>query len=470
MAPTVAAAAAATASAHRLTVATERAPPGALACQRDSSLRSLRTAVRACHERVLPATKKTKAQRFFELELQDTVLFPEGGGQPWDTGNIDGVAVDQVYVKDGRCLHRVTARENAEAPFVEGQEVVATVDWARRFDHMQQHSAQHLFSAIADAHGYETTTWSLGEERCNVELVPTAAAAAAETDTPSATSEPASAKKKPGKGGKDKNVVSSAMLHQIEAEVNAAIVKGLPMMPSFATPGTAEWDKIAAKFEPGQMPEAMRIVTIDGLDANPCCGTHVQNIAQLQSLRILSTEFARGATRVWFVAGDRVNREFSRMLKNEQAMTKLLSCAPEEHASRAEKLLQFQKSATKELKNLQKELASSIVRELVAQSGEGVVAYHRVDGDLGFLQTLLSLIGDAKNDAVFVLTAGDARGEGLFLLAGPADFIATHGRTVLPLIDGKGGGGKNGILQGKAKGLDKVDALTTKLQELRLQQ
>ncbi|KAG1700132.1 hypothetical protein DVH05_011943 [Phytophthora capsici] len=301
MPPTGAAAAAAAAAsiASGMTrVAMGPAPPGALACQRDSSLRSLRTAVHACHERVIPATKKTKAKRFYEVELQDTVLFPEGGGQPWDTGSINDVPVDQVYVKDGRCVHRIPVQDGAPAPFVEGEEVVSTVDWTRRLDHMQQHSAQHLFSAIAEKYGYDTTTWSLGEERCNVELVPM-----------NGTAESATGKK----GSKDKSVIPTDVLEKIEADVNEAIVAGWSMTPSFAKPGTDEWNKIAAKFEPGQMPKAMRIVTIDGLDVNPCCGTHVQNLAQIRSLRVLSTEFARGASRVWFVAGERVNREFSRM-------------------------------------------------------------------------------------------------------------------------------------------------------------
>jgi len=106
----------------------------------------------------------------------------------------------------------------------------------------------------------------------------------------------------------------------------------------------------------------------------------------------------------------------------------------------------------------------------VARASEGVVTYHRDEGDLGFLQTLLGLLGEAKNDAVFVLTAGELRGEGLFLIAGPPEFIIAHGRSVLPLIDGKGGGGKNGIIQGKAKGLAEVSELVAKLQELRQQQ
>lgn len=433
------------------------APPGALSCQQDSSLRLLHTAVYACQKYDVPATKKSKAQHFYEVELYDTVLFPEGGGQPCDTGTINDVAVDQVYVKNGRCLHRIPVKDGAEAPFRKGQEVVATVNWSRRFDHMQQHSAQHLFSAIADQYGYHTSTWSLGEERCNVELV--------SADT---TSILTSENKK--EGGKEKKLIPVTLLQKIETEVNEAIIASLAVTPSFAEPGTEEWKKIAIKFKPGETPKAMRIVTIDGLDANPCCGTHVQNLAQLRSLRVLNTEFARGASRVWFVAGDRVNCEFSRMLKNEHAMTKLLSTAPDNHASRVENLLQNQKSALRKLKHLEKDLALFIARDLVARTGEGVVTYHRDDGDLVFLQTLLGVVGDAKSDVILVLTAGELHGEGLFLLAGPPNFIEAHGKDVLPIIDGKGGGGQNGVIQGKAKGLAKIDTLIAKLQELRLHQ
>lgn len=256
------------------------APPGALACQFDSSLRSLATRVARC-ERV---------GRFLEVELEDTVLFPEGGGQPSDTGAIDALRVDSVVVRGGRCVHRVAAEGLEGVELAVGQRVTATVDWARRFDHMQQHSAQHLLSAVAEARGLETTTWALGEERCNVELVPAGA-----------------------QGGRAKSAVPMDELRAIEREANAAIVRGLAVTPALAEPGSAEWASIARKFPPDQQPAAMRVVSIHGLDSNPCCGTHVTNTAQLQALRLLNVEFARGATRVWFVAGERVNREFARM-------------------------------------------------------------------------------------------------------------------------------------------------------------
>lgn len=252
-----------------------RAPPGALACQRDSALRSWRSRVVRCDRVRVAATKKMPAATSFEVELLDSVLFPEGGGQPHDTGAIDQHRVDYVFVRDGRCIHRVPAEnEDAAPPFAVGQEVETTVDWTRRFDHMQQHSAQHLLSAIADRHGFETTTWSLGDERCNVELVPVGEAKDGAKD-----------EDKPKSKTKQRGVPMDVLL-QIEREVNAAIVQGLVMAPKLAEPGSPEWTAIAAKFPPDQQPEALRIVCIDGIDANPCCGTHVSNIAQLQvSLR-----------------------------------------------------------------------------------------------------------------------------------------------------------------------------------------
>lgn len=162
--------------------------------------------------------------------------------------------------------------------------------------------------------------------------------------------------------------------------------------------------------------------------------------------------------------------------RREQAMVKLFSCGPDEHASRAEKLLQFQKSASKDIKNLQRELAASIAAELLFQSQSDsdspapVVLYHRVDGDVAFLQAILSHLGSATEKTVFVLAVGEVRSEGMFLLAGPAPFIMQHGKDVVQVIDGKGGGGKNGIFQGKAKGLSKLDDLAAKLKALRLGQ
>ncbi|KAI9920383.1 hypothetical protein PsorP6_015703 [Peronosclerospora sorghi] len=204
----------------------------------------------------------------------------ESGGQPFDTGTINSVSVDQVYVKDGRCLHRVLVTDEDPPPFVEdGQDVIANVEWVRRFDHMQQHSAQPLLCAMGTIHQHgrlekNAAMWS----SCRWMEV------------------------KMGRTFKEKTLTFKEVMQKIENDVNEAIVAGLATTPSFEKAGTDEWKNIASKVNPKEMPEVMRIGTIEGLDVNPCCGTHVQNLAQLRSLRVLHTEIARGAFRVWFVA------------------------------------------------------------------------------------------------------------------------------------------------------------------------
>ena len=162
-----------------------------VACQRDSMLRTLTTTVVACEQKPKAAAagakkkKKGSVEKQVDLwlvQLEDTVLFPEGGGQPADTGTLAiagaesaPVRVSHVYrTPDGVVLHE------ASSPLSVGASVVVTLDWERRFDHMQCHSAQHLISALAlrsgsispgrPEHKIKTHSWELGSSSVVVEL------------------------------------------------------------------------------------------------------------------------------------------------------------------------------------------------------------------------------------------------------------------------------------------------------------
>jgi Ser-tRNA(Ala) deacylase AlaX len=163
-----------------------------VACQRDSLLRTLTTTVVACEQKPKAEPtgggKKKKKKGapaqpdLWLVQLEDTVLFPEGGGQPADTGTIatadgKGEPVRVSYVcrtADGLVLHETSA------PLAVGASVVVTLDWDRRWDHMQCHSAQHLISALAlrpgavsperPEHQIKTLSWELGSSTVTVEL------------------------------------------------------------------------------------------------------------------------------------------------------------------------------------------------------------------------------------------------------------------------------------------------------------
>ncbi|XP_013407920.1 alanyl-tRNA editing protein Aarsd1-B-like [Lingula anatina] len=128
----------------------------ALSCQQDSYLRELSTRVKSCVPARLQTVVNGKKQKLegFEVVLEDTVLFPEGGGQPDDRGKINSVDVHRVTRRGAEAVHFV------QSDLEVNSEVKVTVDWTRRFDHMQQHSAQHLVTAIAEQkYGYKTTSW-----------------------------------------------------------------------------------------------------------------------------------------------------------------------------------------------------------------------------------------------------------------------------------------------------------------------
>ena len=123
-------------------------------CQEDSFLKEFTTNV----------SKIEKCDKGYNVILEDTILFPEGGGQSTDWGYLNERLVKNVSRRGAEALHFVEAEEN-DAPFNVGDEVRQKVDWERRWDHMQQHSGQHLITAIFDKElGYGTKSWWLGSE------------------------------------------------------------------------------------------------------------------------------------------------------------------------------------------------------------------------------------------------------------------------------------------------------------------
>jgi len=131
------------------------APLGGLHCQRDSYAQTCEAEVARCSKAAAKASKRfPEAQDLFAIVLSDTVLFPEGGGQPNDVGTIDGVQVVDVQRIQGECVHFV------KEELAVGKKVKVQVDWGVRFDHMQHHSGQHLLSAIITKElGFKTTSW-----------------------------------------------------------------------------------------------------------------------------------------------------------------------------------------------------------------------------------------------------------------------------------------------------------------------
>lgn len=360
--------------------------------------------------------------------LDDTILYPEGGGQPADRGELSGVPVLDVQRVAGEIRHYL-ARPLGPGPGI------LSLDWERRFDHMQQHTAQHLISAIArDRFGWETTSFHLGSERCDVEL-------AAER-------------------------LGGERIEELQETVVEAVREGLPVTTRTVDAGELEKLQVRSRGLPAGHAGPVRLVEIQGIDRNTCGGTHLRSTAEVESILLLDTEPMRGGTRLHWVAGGRVRRRLAERERLAHELRSLLGAADEELAGIVAGKLERITGLERRVRALEREVAASAARDLLAR-GEAVLAAHFPQADAGFLQQVAREIAADGGSCLALLTAGEGR-EGAFAVvagAGATVDLQAAGRAVAGLLAGRGGGG-GPIFQGKAGDLRHRDAALAALREI----
>lgn len=347
--------------------------------------------------------------------LADTVFYPEGGGQPADGGTVGGIALLDVRREGGEIRH-ILAR-----PAPSGR-VTLELDWARRLDHMQQHTGQHLLTAVAERRfGWPTTAFHLGEKLSDIELGT------------------------PGLRAEDLTELEDA----VAAEIRAA-------RPVTARRVDAEeYAKLPVRSR--GLPEghtgSIRLVEIEGLDLNTCGGTHCRSTAEIEALKLLGTEPVRGGTRLFYAAGTRLRRLHAAHHERNAQLRELLHTSDDELVAGVAAKLQQLKDAQRAARELEEGLATASAEALVARHAR-VLAAHWPRRDLPFLQRVAREIDRLAPDRVVFLTCGEGE-EGAFLVgAGERTTInvSAVGRRVAELLGGRGGGSGR-IFQGKASQL-----------------
>ncbi len=371
-----------------------------LLCQRDARLERVTTTVCSC----------TPAEHGFAVVPAETVLFPEGGGQPSDAGTLAGQPVLALRRRDDGGVEHVVA-----AP-VEGT-VEIVLDLARRLDLMQQHSGQHLITALALARfDLPTIAFHLGAAVSDVEF--------------------------------DAPAVPPTTLAALEAAVNEAIREARGLRVHTVTREEAARMPVRSRRLPEGLEGPLRLVEIEGLDLNTCGGTHVANTAELQAVKLLGTEKLSRGTRVFYLAGGRVLAALGAAGEKDRELTRLTSVGPGEHLRVVAKLQHDLKEAERARRALANELADALGRALAAEGP--VAALHRDDATMEFARGIANAARKANPDQLLLLTGGTS--DGFFLVAGPEARVAAVGPRVAEVLGGLGGGGK-GMFQGKAADL-----------------
>ena len=207
------------------------------------------------------------------VALDRTAFYPTSGGQPFDLGTLGGARVIEVIDEEERVIHVL------QSPLTAGAEVEGRIDWARRFDHMQQHTGQHLLSAVfEELYAMPTVSFHLGAESSTIDL------GASSLDEARTTLDEA----------------RTAAVEERCAEIAA---QARPVIVAVEDSGSA-----AGLRKESQRTGTLRIVTIQNLDRSACGGTHVSSTAEIGPILIRKIEKIRGNVRVEFVCGLRAIR------------------------------------------------------------------------------------------------------------------------------------------------------------------
>ncbi len=357
------------------------------------------------------------------LYLDRTAFYPTSGGQPHDTGLIAGTAVLDVVDEGERVAHRT-------ATPVDATDVECRIDWPRRLDHMQQHTGQHLLSAVfIEQFGIETISFHLGQEVSTLDL----------------------------------EVPALDVVKVIAAErrVNEAVAENRPILVTYEDAAAA-----SDLRKPSDRAGTLRIVSIDGLDRIACGGTHVRLTGEIGLILIRRLEKIRNCVRVEFLCGERAVRraraDYDALTRIAQSFSTSIDETPQVAAAQIEAL----READRVRRKLEAELARYQGRELYDATVPGANGERRVVRRLpkGTMEELRALAQSftAQPKAVFI---GAIDQPASLMLAASADSGIEAGKILQPLLAQAGGrgGGSARMAQGSVPSKEALDQVVQSL-------
>ena len=338
------------------------------------------------------------------IVLDRTLFYPESGGQLSDRGTLGGVDVIDVQENGDVVEHLVKGEVSTVAP------LRGAVDWPMRFDHMQQHTGQHILSrAFIKTDKLDTVGFHMGDETCTIDLdgpSPDAAAIARAED----------------------------LSNQIINENRPIDIKTMPIEQ-------VDMSELRRKVPEGVT--MARIVTVRDFDVIPCCGTHVKSTGELGMIKVLKTEKVRNFHRIHFKVGVRAFADYRDKHAVLQELSQRLTTAPLDVNAKVERLVEDSRAADKRLKNLVQRLAATEAQRLLSESAGARVIVH-CEADAALARALATEMQKAPG-AIALISADDgsvvcvSSHELGVDLATPASALARE--------LGGSGGGKGGFAQ-----------------------
>ena len=337
------------------------------------------------------------------LVLDRTAFYPTSGGQPFDVGMFGDVRVlDVVDSDDGRILHVVDRAPSATT-------LRGTIDWTRRFDHMQQHTGQHVLSAaFARLFDARTESFHMGADYSTIDLA---------------------------------REMSAAQIAKAEDEANRIVWEDHPVTIRFASADEAASLGLRKESKRGG---TLRLIDVDGFDLSACGGTHVSRTGAIGIIAVSATERFRGGSRVTFLGGGRALAGFRSLRDVVAGSVRALSVLPAELPPAIERLQAESKDLRKQIKDLQTRAAVHEGDALASASEEtpaGRLVVAALPGwDTGGLKSIASRIVERPGHIAVLVGAPSPAPLVVARAAGVPLDSASVLRALLERHGGKGGG------------------------------
>lgn len=356
----------------------------------DSGLKCFSAKVVAC----------TQAKDGFAVILDRTAFYPEGGGQPWDLGQLDDVNVLQVTEAGEQVVHL------CDRPLEPGKEVTGQINWERRLDLMQQHTGEHILSGlICSRYGVSNVGFHVGAQVMEIDF---------------------------------SGPVPAQDLYELELAANRAIWEDLEVLCSYPD-NLQELEYRSKKALEGPV----RIVEIPGYDRCACCGVHVKHTGQVGLIKILSMIKFHQGVRLELVCGKRAFDYLSKVWEQNRQISGLLSAKPLETAAAAIRMSEQLNGEKYRATELEKRLFDSIAQNYVNQ--ERVLLFEDGLSPAG-VRELADRIGKVCKTAI-ICSGNDETGYSFCIIGQNAKELGTSATAAL---NGRGGG-KPEAFQGNLK-------------------
>ena len=335
----------------------------------------------------------------WRVVLDRTVFYPTGGGQPCDRGTISGVPVIDVFEEGDEIVHLCAAPLRPEV------EVTLQVDWARRFDLMQQHSGEHIVSGLVHSRfGYDNVGFHMGADVITIDF---------------------------------SGELTPEQLREIEHAANEVIWRNVPITTFYPSAETLALLPYRSKKA---LTGAVRLVQIEGVDLCACCGTHVARTGEIGLIKLLSSVRFHGGSRIELLCGGRALAYLNEISAQNRAVSAALSAKPMETAAAVQRLLDEQAALKYRLTGLENELLAAKAAAVPAGT-RTLLIEEPLSPDL--LRRYAELLAKKCAGAIFAGSGESYR----YVLFDPAGDLRELAKRLNSSLNGRGGG-KPGFVQG----------------------